>query len=461
MGLLHFLADRGIKMMDNTEKDLKAIGQRLGYMPLSWRQVIMTHPDKDGLLWRLPDPQVPMASSLSRIQSILVSEYERAIVLKDGMLTEQVVLPPGLYDISRTVNVRGQIEIIWTTTSEFQLRWGIPDVITGDRVSVGASGFFSAAIIDPETFLRNVGSSQQVFKKENMATFAKPEVDSLLRELIAHKTVMEFQLARQEFIGAAREALQPIFERWGLEFRGLTIENQRIPEKFREAAERRTIVSMEKEAQIVAATEDVNLAQLEAQKQYYLSQADASKYYITGSAEVENMRRQLSIGLDPLKLKMAAAMEILAATPSEGSLVDGRVQVMNYLSGSLNTVTGGVPPTSADTANAALGQPIGLPAPATAGGVSGRGPNTGLSSDSANTGGFAPFIPPDASNPLGTGALAAQVSLSQPTTTGGMTREKIKEMLDKLDERLIAGEITEQKHSELYDRLQKKLSELP
>src|SRR5260370_16232330 len=331
MGLLHFLADRGIKIMDNTEKDLKAIGQRLGYMPLSWRQVIMNHPDKDGLLWRVPDPQVPMASSLSRIQSILVSQYERAIVLKDGMLTEQPVLPPGLHEVSRTVNVRGQIEIIWTTTGEFQLRWGIPDVMTSDRISVGASGFFSAAIIDPEVFLRNVGSNHQVFKKENMAAFAKPEVDSLLRDLVARKTVMEFQLARQEFINAAREALQPIFDRWGLEFRGLTVENQRIPEKFSEMAAQRAIVSMEKEAQIVAATEDVNLAQLEAQKQYYLSQADATKYYITGSAEVENMRRQLSIGLDPLKLKMAEAMEILAATPSEGSLVDGRVQIMNYL----------------------------------------------------------------------------------------------------------------------------------
>ena len=44
--------------------------------------------------------------------------------------------------------------------------------------------------------------------------------------------------------------------------------------------------------------------------------------------------------------------------------------------------------------------------------------------------------------------------------TGQLTREKIQDMLDKLDERLILGEITEQKHSELYARLQKKLAEL-
>ena len=43
---------------------------------------------------------------------------------------------------------------------------------------------------------------------------------------------------------------------------------------------------------------------------------------------------------------------------------------------------------------------------------------------------------------------------------GQLTREKVQDMLDKLDERLILGEISEQKHSELYARLQKKLSEL-
>lgn len=452
MGLLKF----GINLMENTEKNLKDIGQRLGYMPLSWRQVIMSRPDKDGLMWRVPDPDVAMASSLSRIQSILVSEYERAMVLKDGMLTEQVVLPPGLYDISRTVQIRGQLEIIWTTTSEFQLRWGLPDVITSDRVSIGASGFFRAAIIDPEAFLRNAGSNRQVFKKEEMATFAKPEVDSLLRDLVARKTVLEFQLARQEFIDAAREILQPIFERWGLEFRGLTIENQRIPEQFREAAAQRTIVSMEKEAQIAAATEDVNLAQLEAQKKYYLAQAEATKYYITGSAEVENMRRQLSIGMDPLKLKMAEAMEILAATPSEGSLVDGRVQIMNYLSGSLNSFAGGAPANPAGAANPNFGQPIGLPAPTTPGGNFNSNTQGPAAPD-----GFAPFVPPNALDVSGSGPLSTPIQSSPTGNTGGLTREKIQEMLDKLDERLIAGEITEQKHSELYDRLQKKLSEVP
>src|SRR5260370_2134344 len=119
MGLLHGLVNLGIRVMDNTETDLHRLGHRLGFMPLSWRQVVMQNRSKDGLLWRVPDPDVAMASSLSRIQAIVVSEYERAMVLKDGMLTEQVILPPGLYDISRTVQILGQIEVIWTTTSWF------------------------------------------------------------------------------------------------------------------------------------------------------------------------------------------------------------------------------------------------------------------------------------------------------------------------------------------------------
>src|SRR5689334_22096861 len=99
MGLLHSLVNLGIQVMDNTEKDIQRVGQRLGFMPLSWQRIAMTNPAKRGLLWRVPDPDIPMANSLSRLQAIIVSEYERAMVLKDGMLLEQVVLPPGLYDI--------------------------------------------------------------------------------------------------------------------------------------------------------------------------------------------------------------------------------------------------------------------------------------------------------------------------------------------------------------------------
>ena len=430
MGLLHSLVNWGIRVMDNTDTDLRRIGQRLGYIPLSWRQVVATNPTKDGLLWRAPDPAVPMANALSHTQALLVSEHEQVMVLRNGILLKGmergVLLPPGLYDIGR-MQMRDQVEVIWTTTRELRLRWGVADVLTKDRISIGASGYYSAVITDPEEFVRNVAGNAQVYKEDQLYAFAKAEVNAVLRDLIAHKTVMEFQLARQEFIYASEEVLQPIFARWGLEFRGLTVENQNIPEQFRQAAAGRTIISMEKEAQLEGEIANVTLAKLEAQKAFYLAQAEANKLRALGQVDVELMQQQQAIGVDPLELKRIEAAETLAANPSEGALIDNRPQVMQQI----------LPPPL---------NPPGMP-------VSFLGPVVSASS---------PLIsPPPTSGNLGSESLPGRIAAPDSASTNGtLGREKIQEMLDKLDGRLIAGEISEQKHSELYERLQKRLDEL-
>lgn len=457
MGLLHNFVNWGIQVMDNTETDLHRIGQRLGYMPLSWRRVVMVDKSKDGLLWRVPDPNVPMASSLSRIQAIIVSEYERAMVLKDGMLTDQIILPPGLYDISRTVQVRGQIEIIWVSTKEFQLRWGVGDVLTMDRVTIGASGYYNVVIVDPEMFLRNVAGNEQVYKEAQLFTFAKPSVSSAIRDLMARKTVMDFQLAQQEFQDICREVLQPIFERWGLEFRGLNIETQNIPEEYRQAAQAQTIVRMEKEAQVEGAQADVTLAQLEAQKEYFLAQAKASEFYVIKDAEVENMRRQLSIGMDPLKLKMADALKIYASNPSQGSLVDGHAQIFAQIPGIINSPNSPVPPGQGTT-------PSTTPVDPNAASMSIAPPGNPTASyapQPGNLAGLPTFTPTVSSEGLGNSPIPGNVpSAGSTPASETMTREKIEDMLDKLDDRFANGEMTEQTYLMMREKWQKRLGKL-
>lgn len=444
MGLFHKLVGWGIQAMDNTETDLHRLGQRLGYMPLSWHRVAMTNPSKQGLLWRVPDPDVQMANSLSRIQAIIVSEYERAMVLKDGQIIEQEVLPPGLYDISRTVQIRGQIEVIWTTTKEVQLRWGVADILTKDRITIGASGYYRTTIGDPRMFLLNVAGQEQVYKDSHLFAFAKPEVSSTLRDLMARKTVMEFQLAREEFIEDAKKSLQPIFERWGLDFLGLTIENQNIPQEFRDAAAAQTIVHMEMEGKIEGARSEVILAQLEAQKGYYLAEAELGKYTV-----LQHM------GMDPLTLERAQALKILAAHPGH-SLVDNRAGIMERIP----EVLPGAQPVSmppmipADPGAAAT---KGFPGTADSSHASPNMPNNsgiGLTSAASSTSSMSSSLP---NRPLSSDT--STLGSSQATET--MTREKIEQMLDKLDERFANGEISEQTYLTMSGKWQKKLAQLP
>jgi len=411
-----FLADLGIRFLDNADSDLRRVGQRLGFMPLSWRQVVTQNPSRDGLMWRIPDPSVPMVSSLLNVQAVLVTEYERVIVLRNGILErEEAILQPGIYDIRRVGNLRGQIEVIWFTTGEFQLRWGVGDIITEDGASVGASGHYIAAIVDPEMFLRNVARNAQVYKDKDLLDFARQPVSNAIRDQMAHKTVMEFQKARAEFELACKETLMPQFGRWGLEFRGLTIEAQNIPEEYRLLAMQEGMIDRQKNVQIKGAVADITLAQLEAQKAQYAALAEANSLRLIGAAQNDVMQGQMGIGLDPLELQRIEAMKLLAVNPSEGALVDNRPQIM-----------------------AQLQPPMLQPPPVIVTGV--------------------PFAPPAQQSPAV--SLPAGAPPAQSASTGPMTREKIEEMLDKLDERFANGEISEQVYLTMQSKWQKRLEQL-
>ena len=415
MGLL---ADWGIRLLDSADTDLRRVGQRLGFMPLSWRQVVMNDQSRDGLMWRIPDPAVPMASSLLKVQAIQVAEYEYAMVLRDGRLEGvEAILRPGIYDIQRTQALRGQIEVIWFTAGEFQLRWGVGDIITQDGASVGASGHYNAAIADPEKFLRNVARNAQVYKDKDLLEFARQPVSNAIRDQMAHKTVMEFQKARAEFEQACKEALMPQFGRWGLEFRGLTIEAQNIPEEYRQLAMQEGMIDRQKNVQIRGAIADNTLAQLEMQKAQYAAIAEANRLRLIGAANTEIMQSQMGIGLDPLELQRIEAMKLLAENPSEGALVDDRPQIMAQLQ----------PP-----------MPLLQSPPVIVTGV--------------------PFAAPMQQPPPA--SLPAGAPPAQSASTGPMTREKIEEMLDKLDERFANGEISEQVYLTMQSKWQKRLEQL-
>lgn len=227
--------------------------------------------------------------------------------------------------------------------------------------------------------------------------------------------------------------MQPTFERWGLEFIGLTIEGQNVPDVFLQAAAGRTIVSFEREAQIEGAKGDLTLEQLAAQKAYFTAQIEAAKLRALGQVSIEMMQSQQSIGVDPLDIKRIEAIEALALNPGEGTLVDNRPQLANQLLGQ--------PP-----ANSSV-----MPLTTITGSIV---PNNGMATPALPSGSYT-------SGPSHTNSGPLTSNTTVPSAPGSpMTREKVQEMLDKLDERLIMGEISEQKHSELYDRLQKKLAEL-
>jgi len=61
---------------------------------------------------------------------------------------------------------------------------------------------------------------------------------------------------------------------------------------------------------------------------------------------------------------------------------------------------------------------------------------------------------------IGSGAPAPGVGVAVPAGGGGAEAQKVKDMMTKLDDKLLMGEISEEKHTEMMNRLKKRLAEL-
>jgi regulator of protease activity HflC (stomatin/prohibitin superfamily) len=418
-----FLANWGIQKLENAGNDLRRIGQALGFMPLCWRDVVTMNPSRNGVMWRIPDPQVPSAASLIGVRAIFVVENELVMVMRDGKLGEQIILPPGLYDIRQLTALRGRIEVLWFTTTGFQIRWGNGDVMTRDNESVGAFGTYRVKVVDPLRFFYGLVGNKQVYTENDLSEDTKPTVRSTISGVFRSKDISDLQAEQPAIQLACKEKLMQDFADWGIEFLGLAIEKINFPEGYLEAARGGNRVSLAKQAQIKGAEADITLAMLEAQKEQYRILTEASRERAIGNVRVEIMQNQLNAGIDPLELQKIEAIKLLAEHPAEGTLVDNRPQIVNQL----------------------LPQPPLMP-PAGPVIVTGN-----------------PFVPsvPQYNQASSLPANApAPVSSNAGGSGEAMTREKIEEMLDKLDERFANGEISEQVYLTLQAKWNNRLEKL-
>ena len=176
------------------------------------------------------------------------------------------------------------------------------------------------------------------------------------------------------------------------------------------------------QAKLTGGEASIRLAALKAQEEQYRILTEASRIQALGNANVNVMQNQLNAGIDPLALQKIEAIKILAENPSEGMLVDNRPQIVNQL----------------------------LPQPPV------QMPPTGPVIVTGNP--FVPSMPQQQ-----TGSLPAPVNAAPASGGSGeaMTREKIEEMIDKLDERFANGEISEPVYLNLQAKWQKRLDNLP
>lgn len=425
------LSQRGINLVEGVGNWLRGIGLRAGFVPLAW-----DHDLRPGLVWRIPDPGIKTASVFSNIQGILVREFEQAIVLHNGQF--YAALYPGVYDIQK-MPIKDYVDVIWVSTQTTQHKWGVGRVLNREDITIGAHGFIFLQIADASRFVTSIVAGNRKYTQRDMEDWVFSVVSGIMRTQIAATTVRDLMQSQEEFARACGHRLGEAFSEWGIEFKNLVVNQFDVPQEYRDIIARVTLAKYQRDQAVID-------AEAEAEALRIRSKAEAEARLTTGSAEVELMARMQAFGLDPIRLKSIEALaqyaQLAAETGGGGSSGGGdMVNMMMFMQMQRLLGDPGLPSDAKQVLRSQF--PIEaarveqLPAPEV--------PEADGSLETADA--QAPSDEP-------------QPPLPEPQQSAADERARIEKILDNLDERLAAGEISEETYERLCAKWEQKLGSL-
>ncbi len=406
----------GISLVESVGNWLRGIGLRAGFVPLAW-----DHDRKPGLIWRIPDASVVSASVFSKVQGVLVREFERAVVLHNG--TFYAELESGVYDV-RKMPVKDRVDVVWVSTQQTQHKWGVGRVINSENITVGGHGYVFVEVADARQFVLRVVAGSRKYTNQDLEDWIFGIISAVMRTQIAGSTIRDLMQGQEEFVRACGNRLDEAFREWGLAFKNMTVNQFDIPQEYRDTISAVTMAGYEREKTVID-------AQAEADALRIRSKAEAERRLTTGGAEVELLAQMAALGLDPVRIKAIEALQQyaqLAATTGGGAdSGSDMVQMMMFMQMSRLLADPGMP----NDAKEMLRVQFPMEAARVAELPQGQEPE-------------APTAEPDTD------------ADDSPETQ----RKRITEVLDNLDERLSQGEISEATYDRLRAKWEQKLEGL-
>jgi len=179
---------------------------------------------------------------LGKIPNILVREFERAIFIRDGKIFEE--FGPGRHVTSKLGSIT-KTNMIYVSMVPFKLKWGLPETMSKDNVSVGCSGSIELQIDNAKMFWAQVMGSRNLYTKTNLRERILTNLQGVIRSELANLTVQEIYLERDILIAAVRVRLQELFEAMGIDYKRLEIVGINISEKIKNAIESQKLHEIE------------------------------------------------------------------------------------------------------------------------------------------------------------------------------------------------------------------------
>jgi regulator of protease activity HflC (stomatin/prohibitin superfamily) len=402
MGLASWILGIGISI----EQTVQQVGVRSGKVPLQWPV------GPRGVIHRLPRDPHQRASIFAEVQTLIVSEGELAVVLEDGKAGG--VLEPGRYVFAKA-RVVGSLDVVWVSTAQQTLKWGVGNILSSDGIQVGANGMLYIRVVDALAFNSEVVQGAVALGEVDLQRYLLPRVQGVLRSTIARWPALELQTLRDAFPDAVRAALAQTVGKLGLAIVDLEVVDLSLPAEFKSVVAGAAMAQQAGRTALVEAQTRAQVAQLDAV-------AEAQAKLTSGMADVQLMAQLQAQGIDPLKMKALEALQTYAATPSAPSIVPGADVAKAQLMGAVMSAALMPPGTPVATAPQLLPSLAPAPAPAPA--------------------------------PL----PAARETIDAKPAGDGLA--DLERQIDALTERLAEGKISEETYQKLSARLEGKIAAL-
>jgi regulator of protease activity HflC (stomatin/prohibitin superfamily) len=394
---------------------------------------------------RLPEP----------IRGFVVRSYEKALFYKQGVLIDDV-LDDGVYDLIpeeerkieenarnraqelekhgkldkawRKEDAKGLLhkifspmdvrklysalagtEIIWFNTREYKIHWGVPKrIYTQDKVKIGASGTAYIKITDPKRLVQNFIGGKEKLAPDEFDNWAKEALRGVVTQTLSTYPLEEIFTDREGISTKAKVIGDGTFGDWGVQLARLEIATVAGAEEYEELviqkAAKAKMISAGTELAMLEKEKELKLAELEAMKAKY--EALSATAEDDALAKIEAEKYATMKGIDT---------EMYLRAKEMGISVEDLVKAEGYR----ELGKKGVP----------LDQPTVIMQP-------------------------------------GVGVIPV-AGTSTKTPTKSVDTAKIKkeieerqERIEKADDLLLDGKISEEKHSELVTRLRKEIGEL-
>lgn len=421
MGLGSWFVGLGIK----AENLATAVGKRTGGIALQWPAG-----PNESVIWRLPRDPHERASMFSRSQSLIVNEGEVAVVLEDGVAGG--TLAPGRYVFERA-RVVGSLDAIWIKTGQRDVRWGVGNVSTADGIQVSGNGVIYLKVADGVRFNTEVVQGEMVLPVPQLQRLLLPRIQGVLRSEMARTQALLLQTERDAFQSTIKDRLDETFAELGLLIAGFEVVEINLPPEFKAAIAQATLTQHTGSAKLIAAQQQAQMRQIEAA-------AEAQARLATGMSNVQLMAAMQAQGIDPLKLKALEALETYAENPHGGGAIGGDVagaQLFSQVAAAALAGSGlggtGVPAPPVQQLPEPTPSPAVIPAASTQAPPRNEDP---------------PVVPEPSDGGTSPDAdVAAKLA-------------KIEEQIERLDDKLLDGEISEEYHAKMMARLEAKREKL-